>query len=174
MVSAICTIFSDPKQRAKIIGYYLDHVIISENPDDCWGWIGATSEGYGVIHMRPHGNIRAHKISYAVEHGAEISGEQNVLHSCDNPPCTNPKHLFHGTKKDNTADMWKKGRGVVPDTRGEKNGRARLSDRQVMEIFLSKENAESLSKKYGIDNTRIWKIKSGKAWVSITKILSDS
>lgn len=37
-----------------------------------------------------------------------------VLHKCDNTACCNPKHLFLGTKKDNTQDMLRKGRGPKP------------------------------------------------------------
>lgn len=33
-----------------------------------------------------------------------------VLHSCDNPPCNNPDHLFIGNRQDNVNDMIAKGR----------------------------------------------------------------
>lgn len=42
----------------------------------------------------------------------------HVLHSCDNPPCCNPAHLFLGTNADNTADRHAKGR----DARGAAHG----------------------------------------------------
>ena len=34
----------------------------------------------------------------------------NVLHTCDNPPCFEPAHLFRGTQSDNMKDCRDKGR----------------------------------------------------------------
>ena len=78
-------------------------------PDECWGWRGSLSEqGYGDIGLdRRH--YRAHRISWQIHNGAIPPG-LFVLHKCDNPPCTNPHHLFLGTARDNTHDAMAKGR----------------------------------------------------------------
>lgn len=34
----------------------------------------------------------------------------DICHTCDNPPCCNPMHLFEGTRLDNVHDMRAKGR----------------------------------------------------------------
>ena len=77
--------------------------------NDCWRWRRATSkEGYGA--MSWGGPIRGtHVISWELHFGPVPAGKQ-VLHTCDNRPCVNPKHLFSGTLLDNMRDMVRKGR----------------------------------------------------------------
>ena len=92
---------------------YWARVIKGDSPDDCWGWSGSTSgAGYGQVE-RWEGNQRhrtyAHRMSLQI-HGVDIPEGMVVLHSCDNPPCTNPRHLRVGTQLDNMRDARDKGR----------------------------------------------------------------
>lgn len=82
--------------------------------DGCWGWTGTTdNRGYGVLSNRDKSTSRspekAHRVSFEKQFGP-ISDGMNICHSCDNPPCTNPDHLFQGTQKDNMNDCSAKGR----------------------------------------------------------------
>lgn len=84
---------------------------IPEHP--CWEWNAAKNEtGYGKMSsgIRGEGNLKAHRASWIINRGPIPEGAC-VLHKCDNPGCVNPNHLFLGTKKDNSQDMIKKGRG---------------------------------------------------------------
>ena len=74
----------------------------------CWQWLGATHAGYGVFGFNRQ-MMRAHRVSYELYVGPIPPG-LSVLHRCDNPPCTNPDHLFVGTQLDNMRDMCAKGR----------------------------------------------------------------
>ena len=106
----------------------------------CWLWMASVEGGgYGQIMLKslPGNRIiqgKAHRVSYELNVGSIPAG-MSVLHTCDNPPCVNPRHLFLGTNADNTADMRKKKRGFdIPAMPGEENPRARLTAEDVRRI----------------------------------------
>jgi hypothetical protein len=93
----------------------------------CWLWRGAKDEnGYGQFRIDGK-TIRAPRVAFFLRNG--IWPDQ-ACHSCDNPACCNPGHIFSGTRSDNMMDMVKKGR-CKPD-RGEAHGRAVLTDTKVV------------------------------------------
>lgn len=103
-------------------------------PDECWVWTRATSGEYGEISLGGRGRpISAHRASWLLTCGPIPPG-LSVLHSCDNPPCVNPAHLFLGTQADNVADMERKGRARRRAVSGEGHYLATLSDASAEEI----------------------------------------
>lgn len=90
-------------------------------PDDCWLFKGAKDQhGYGVLSWPTTGHRqvprRAHRAMWELCNGIIPDGLM-VCHSCDNPPCVNPRHLWLGTQGDNMSDMREKGRGRGPEVR---------------------------------------------------------
>jgi hypothetical protein len=74
----------------------------------CWGWTASCSDGYGQIKSGKV-PLRAHRVSWVIHFGPIPEG-LDVLHHCDNPPCTRPDHLFLGTDLTNVRDAIRKGR----------------------------------------------------------------
>lgn len=131
----------------------------SEN--ECWPWTGGRyPDGYGRLRMNGSKPRRAHRVAYELAVG-EVSADMLVCHTCDNPLCCNPKHLFLGTHQDNYDDMVTKGRD-----RGKVNLRAsmRLSDDQVREIRAARESgvtSAELAERNGVSVKTIWNILCG-------------
>ena len=134
----------------------------------CWLWLGCVDGcGYGMATIARKG-FRAHRASWANVNGPIPIGGQ-ILHRCDTPSCVNPMHLFLGNNASNVADKMAKGReakGVAlsEKIRGERNGHAKLSAQNVLEIRDAKESGVRLALKYGVSQTTISEIKSHRVW----------
>lgn len=163
--------------------------------DECWLWTAARSDrGYGKFRIRAL-KMRAHRVAYMLHHG-EVPDDLCVLHSCDNPPCCNPAHLFLGTHKTNAEDRDAKGRGAKGDrngsrlhperlvrglkspwhtcpekmARGERVNTAILTADQVIEIRRLKTQGNSgpaLARRFGCSISNIFAIVWRKNWKHI-------
>ena len=84
----------------------------SGGPDTCWPWMLSRDRGgYGRIAIGRR-MTRAHVVMYRLTFGDPPPDKPRVLHTCDNPPCCNPRHLWAGTITDNNRDTVLKGRHV--------------------------------------------------------------
>lgn len=80
-------------------------------PNGCWEWLGAKSpRGYGKIKWRKYGDLRVHRVAAMLWLDMDLRDSKYACHSCDNPPCFNPDHLFVGTSRDNQLDSVNKKR----------------------------------------------------------------
>ena len=76
----------------------------------CWEWTASRiPQGYGRLCYKGDSSEYAHRVSYLVFKG-EIPSGMCVLHTCDNPGCVNPDHLWLGTHQQNMDDRNQKGR----------------------------------------------------------------
>lgn len=133
----------------------------TEKSNGCWKWT-ASSYGpnrYGAFYDGKR-QISAHRYSYQI-HKGQIPKGMYVCHSCDNPLCVNPDHLFLGTPKDNMLDKEKKGRGNYPI--GGTHHLAKLSDKEVIKIrrLAKTMTQKAIAAQYNVDPSHISRIVSG-------------
>jgi hypothetical protein len=102
----------DIQDMRHAITHFFDKIRVA-NPDDadsCWEWTGSCNgKGYGNFCCLGT-NVSAHRFIYYLTHpGVSLAGVI-VMHTCDNPKCCRPSHLFIGTHQDNSDDKVRKGR----------------------------------------------------------------
>ena len=147
----------------------------SGGPNVCWPFLGATEKrprlGYGQFTLSVDGGqktVRAHRVAYWLTHGSWP--EDNGCHSCDNPSCCNPAHIFDATQRENVADMMAKGRRRLGIHHGggigsRKGGPYRkLTDDDVIEIRArskTRESQNAIARSYNVSQACVWQIIHG-------------
>lgn len=126
--------------------------------DACWPFMGARvpAGGYGRAWLNKK-LVAAHRIAYMLAKG-NIPGGLDVMHTCDNPPCCNPRHLKAVTTIENMADMAAKGRATgSPGKLDELTARAILAKKGVI-------RAEDAANEFDVSLSTVHNIWTGKAW----------
>lgn len=143
-----------------------DHYTAGEG--GCWNWTLGKSKGYGAINYM--GRVwAAHRVAYELTKGAIPEG-MSVCHSCDNPACINPDHLFVGTHKQNMHDMITKGRDKHPPMPGRLNPNSRLTELQVISLlkdYVAGIPRKDLCRRYGLRESSLSSYTDGKAWMHL-------
>ncbi len=131
--------------------------------DDCWPWTSQFDRyGYGRVYFQ--GKVRStHRIAYFLSTGNDPDGF-SICHSCDNPACCNPVHLFLGTHQINMTDRNAKGRVAS----GERNGRAKLTWETVNAIRAAyvpfKVTLPMLAARFGVNRYIVSDILRNRTW----------
>lgn len=167
----------------------------SGGPDACWMWTAARHEfGYGKIRVQRK-DVGAHRVAWEITNGPVPEG-MFVCHTCDNPPCCNPAHLWIGTSTENAADRHAKGRSYGGDrhwqrvhpelrlrgshhwshqhpsrvARGEAHGRAHLTAdnvRAIRQRYAMGATLKGLAQDYGVTSQNIWNVVHRKTWAHV-------
>ena len=151
----------------------------------CLEWMAFRSkENYGRFGVEGE-MFGAHRVAYFIATG-EDPRELLCCHSCDNPPCVNPEHLFLGTNADNARDKALKGRCKPPRgerhglrlhpesiARGESNGNSKLTELDVISIRSDPRPLIEIAKDYGVTRRNICKIKHRKSWKHLNPPTAD-
>jgi hypothetical protein len=124
---------------------------------ECWLWTANRDrKGYGRFHIIKGIPEVASRVAWKITHG-EIPADKIVCHSCDNPACVRPDHLFLGTYRDNSNDMMAKGRRhyrLTPEQVGE------IRSRYIRGITTM----EALGAEYGVSSRTVCNIVNRKQW----------
>lgn len=158
----------------------------------CWLWTGTSAPSMkdpkrAYICFKRKTHIASRIAFWAFNETNPKNGF--VCHKCDMPMCVNPNHLYLGNAMTNVRDMLERGRAIHqknPDllrkvgisngknntwSRGAKNQNARLSEQDVIAIYLSPEPTKVLRERYGMSRVQIQKIRKGFAWRHLTQTL---
>jgi hypothetical protein len=87
-----------------------------------------------------------------------------VCHSCDNPACVNPAHLFVGTAADNSADMARKGRSRNAVRLGTDHHLAKLTPDRVRAIRADARQQDLIAADHGVSQVTVSRIKRNLIW----------
>ena len=154
------------KQKRKPVKKLFENGYIKKSKNKCWIWLKYKNHsGYGVYGRTVRGKTKlflAHRLSWMLYKG-KIPKGMCVCHTCDNPPCVNPNHLFLGTQLKNIQDRTKKERSA----KGSNNiGNKKLTEEQVKNIKKSfnKSTIKEIAQKYNTHISTIYSIKYKKTW----------
>lgn len=127
-------------------------------PNECWPWMGGKMRhGYGEIWIC-HGikHFKATHLSLLLARLSRPSLSLCACHHCHNPECVNPRHLYWGTRAQNTRDM------VVA-----RRCRWKLSAEeveQIREAAAKGETHRSIARRYNVVHSTVSSIVSGRDW----------
>jgi hypothetical protein len=124
----------------------LTHMVDVRGDHECWPYTGKSlARGRPQLRKRnapwPRLHMPLARAILIYRLGRDLTADEVAGHSCDNPLCCNPDHLFLTDHAGNMADMVSKRRS----TAGQDNPKAILTDEQV--IQARREHAAGVSQK---------------------------
>jgi hypothetical protein len=158
-VLSVCVVWEEymtKRMRGKSVKLLFWEMVSVRDKKECWVWMGSKlPSGYGRYTTKDKDGTKmktwyAHRYSYYLEHG-EIPDGMCVCHSCDNPSCVNPFHLWLGTMQDNVNDMMAKGRGIG----GRYDAIEKSLSDDVLERFANGEKRKDIALSVGIPIRRV-------------------
>ena len=144
-----------PRRHGTPIERFWRHVS-RRSTNECWEWKAfRDKDGYGKFRLG-RSNVAAHRFSYQVVFG-KICGNEQVLHSCNNPPCVNPRHLKIGTHLENMQDRREAGNYAT----GESHPGYKFSTATVKRVALASGSYKKIAEHFGMSKSHVRNIKLG-------------
>lgn len=144
-------------------------------PDDCWEWTANKNKGYGQLKVpKTRKDVRANRLSLMIRDGVWNSDPKKIAcHTCDNPPCCNPNHLFWGSHQDNSDDKISKGKHGGRPQHGILNAACKINEDTIKAIIRYCKrgmNNKEISAMFNgaITHSMVSRIRLGKSWTHLT------
>jgi len=160
--------------------WFFNHKTVSDN--GCWEWNGVKiKDGYGMLSVKGK-RFLVHRYAMILHLGRDIEDKTEIRHMCHNTSCFNPDHLREGTHQQNMTDMVIAGRQAkgehlkiktrgIPhlSSRGEGNGRSKMTNDQVLEIRRLSETLShrEIAKQFNVSKTTITAIICRRTWKNV-------
>jgi DNA-binding XRE family transcriptional regulator len=146
------------KATAKTEEEFWASVDRSGGPGACWPWTrGRHVAGYGMLAWAGK-KTTSNRVALELHLGRPLAFKRYACHTCNNPPCCNPGHLYEGTSSQNARDMAK----------AETTNTTKLTAAQVLKIreayAAGDVTQEDLAAQYGVEQVNISSIVRGDSW----------
>ena len=139
------------------------------DPEACWWWTASKNgTGYGLFNFDGKQHL-AHRIAWELHNDSKIPDGLLACHTCDQPACVNPRHIYIGTHQDNANDVTERDRWN--HKKGEDAAASKLTNKDVLAIvarFNSGESGRAIAADYDISFSVVHNIMGGKTWAHLT------
>lgn len=138
----------------------------------CWHWTGSVfSESqrprWTLGQREPDKEVLAYRAVYRLMVG-DIPEGFYVCHSCDNPSCVSPNHLWLGTARDNSQDASQKGRLPTGASNRDSQGtNVKLNVEMVRQIRKSSDSTKALASRFGVSPSTVTLVRQRKTWKDV-------
>lgn len=125
----------------------------------CWEWKWLRDkDGYGLF---PYAKTmhRAPRVALALD-GRPVKKGWYACHTCDNPSCVRPSHLYPGTPTQNAADAMTRGRV----RKGEKVHSSKLTEATVRQIRRAHGTHKEIAERFQVSRPNVCLIRARKTW----------
>ena len=152
--------------------------------DPCWLWVGAGASrkekhDYGQFWFPEIGKtIPATHFSFLLKFGRLPLPGKQINHTCDNPPCVHPDHIYEGTQIENMEDAIGRGRRAdkygcwANPPKGEAHHGAKLTDDDIRAIRIrydsGNETLGEIAPDYRISRMAVSKIGRRLSWAHVS------
>lgn len=129
---------------------------MGDTDEECWELTHKDRGPGGHLRIRRDDKKRmqVHRLAWEAFNAKPIPVGFFVLHTCDNPCCFNPNHLYAGTLKQNAQDR--------RNRKGLDSYARKIPLDEVPKILVSTSPANTLAEKYGVTRTRILQLWRGE------------